>query len=298
MYDRVLLPVDGSDEARRAAQLGLELARRFDADAIALHVVEQSALQLTRSSQEERRVQARGEEILADVEELAASVDHPVATEVAEGNPVVQICERATALEADLIVLGRQGLTGLGRRLLGGVTEQVLAQSDCPVLVVPAGDGPTTASVEYDRLLVPTDGSENAERATTHAVPLADRYDTAVHVLTVIDLQAAGGVFNAGGLEQEFVDRLEAAGSEAVERLAAEVRDELPDLPVETAVDRTNSFEGAAAGIRAYVVDHDIDLVVMSSHGRSNVARQVLGSVTSTVLRTVAVPVLVTTRAG
>lgn len=297
MYERVLLPVDGSDEARHAARRGLELAKDFSADAVALYVVEGTSLRLTRSAEEQERVRSRGEAVLADIEELAAEVGHSVDTELTEGNPVVRICEQAATKEADLVVLGRQGLSGLGRRLLGGVTEKVLARSDCPVLVVPAADAASAGEARYDRLLVPTDGSANAERAGAHAGALAAQYDASVHVLNVVDLQAAGGVINAGGLEREFVERLEAAGSEAVERLATTIQDTHSAPSVETAVVTTASFDGAATGIRSYVEDHDIDLVVMGSHGRSNVARQVLGSVASTVLRTVDVPVLIAKRA-
>lgn len=295
MYDRLLLPVDGSDEARRAARRGLLLAKRFEAEAVALHVVESSGLRLTRTPSEEQALRDRGEAILSDVEELAADIGQPVTTELAEGKVVDRITSRATAHDTDLVVLGRQGLSGLGRRLLGGTTERVLARGICPVLVVPAEGEPATSG-EINRLLVPTDGSENAERATGHASTVASRYDATVHVLNVVDLQAAGGAFDAGGLEAAFVDRLETAGGEAVERMARDLRDALADPTVETAVVTTAQFDGIAAGIESYVNEQAIDLVIMGSHGRSNVRRQVLGSVASTVLRTVDVPVLVVNR--
>ncbi|MEF8824887.1 MAG: universal stress protein [Halapricum sp.] len=67
---------------------------------------------------------------------------------------------------------------------------------------------------------------------------------------------------------------------------------------MKTAVERTTSFEGAAAGVREYVEENGVDLVIMESHGRSNLKRQLLGSVASTVLPTVDVPVLVVKRSG
>lgn len=81
-----------------------------------------------------------------------------------------------------------------------------------------------------------------------------------------------------------------------VERVVKEIGETAPDLDVSTAVERTTSFDGAAAGVREYIEDNDIDLVVMGSHGRSNLQRQLLGSVASTVLRTVDVPVLIVKR--
>ena len=99
-----------------------------------------------------------------------------------------------------------------------------------------------------------------------------------------------------GGLEKEFLGRLDARGQEAVDSVANKIQESAPDVPVETAVERTASFEGAAAGVREYIEENEIDLVVIGSHGRSNLKRQLLGSVASTVLRTVDVPVLVVKR--
>ena len=297
MYDRIVIAVDGSDEARRAARRGLQLARVFDATVTVLSVVEQKTLRLTETSAEKTQLRERRESAITEIEELASELGHPVTTTLTEGKPAVQISEYAAEQDADLIVVGRQGLTGLGRRLLGGVTEQVLHRSDVPVLVVP-GEDDAEMEADYTRVLITTDGSENADVAIPHGIAIAQRYDSAVHVLNVVDLQAAGGAFNAGGLEKEFIERLDARGQDAVDSVATKIEDSAPDLTVETAVERTSSFEGAAAGVREYVEESDVDLVVMGSHGRSNLQRQLIGRVASTVLRTVDVPVLVVKRSG
>ncbi|KYH27506.1 universal stress protein [Halalkalicoccus paucihalophilus] len=297
LYDHVLVPVDGSDEATHAARRGLELARQFGATVDVLHVVGRKTLRLTETADERRRLRERGERVLDEIEELASELDQPVTTELTEGTPASRIGEYAEERNADLVVIGRQGVTGLGKRLLGGVTEGVLATSDVPVFVVPHGDRTTEdEDADYARVLLPTDGSENATAAARHAATVARTYGSTVHVLNVVDLQASGGLFSAGGLEREFVERLESEGQEAIEEVADEVAGTASGVEVRTAVERTTSFEGAAAGIHEYVTDNDIDLVVMGSHGRSNLQRQVIGSVASTVLRTVDVPVVVVTR--
>jgi nucleotide-binding universal stress UspA family protein len=298
MYADIVIAVDGSEESKRAARRGLALARAFDATVHVLHVVERRALGLTTSAEEASRLRDRGEAVLAGIEELAAGSGPTVQTALREGRPSVRIDEFADERDADLVVVGRQGATGLGRRLLGGVTEGLVHRSDVPVFVVPEGaDIDVDADGDgYTRVLVPTDGSENAEVAVPHAAAVARRYGAVLHVLNVVDIQEAGGVFGAGGLEAAFVDRLEARGREAVERVEDGLRGTDPDLDLETAVVRTASFDGAAAGIREYVADAGIDLLVMGSHGRSNLGRQLLGSVASTVLRTVDVPVLLVKR--
>jgi nucleotide-binding universal stress UspA family protein len=296
MYDHIVIAVDGSEAATRAARRGLDIADAFDAAVTVLHVVERKALRLVRADEERRRLEERGEAALGEVRQLAADRGQSVTTTLLEGAPAVRIGEYAAEQDADLVVLGRQGLTGLGRRLLGGVTENLLHRSDVPVLVSPGTDPETAGGLGYDRTLFPTDGSENAAAAVPHVAAVADRYDSAIHVLNVVDLQAAGGVFNAGGLETEFVERLEARGREAVDGVADELAAAAPDRTVTTAVERTASHSGVGAGIREYVAENDVDLVVMGSHGRSNVRRQFVGSVAATVLRSVEVPVLVVTR--
>ena len=296
MYDHIVIAVDGSDEARRAARRGIRLAQGFDATVDVLSVVEQKALRLTETSAERAQLRERGEAALTEIEELASEFGQTVTTKLLKGKPAVRISEYADEQDADLIVVGRQGLTGLGRRLLGGVTERILHRSDVPVLVISGENNEGEVEADYSRILITTDGSENAEVAIPHGTAIAQRYGSDVHVLNVVDLQAAGGAFNAGGLETEFLERLDARGQEAVDSVANKIEESASDLTVETAVERTASFEGAAAGVREYIEENEIGLVIMGSHGRSNLERQLLGSVASTVLRTVDVPVLVVKR--
>ncbi|GKZ14463.1 universal stress protein [Haladaptatus sp. T7] len=297
MYSHIVIAVDGSDEANRAARRGLAFAGEFDATVDVLHVVERKALGLTTSGDEEERLRERGERILADIEDIASERGQSVTTALREGKPVVQISEFADERNANLLVIGRQGMSGVGKQLLGGVTEQLLHRSTIPVFVVPKGEEEMTNATDYARILIPTDGSENADVAVPPGIEIARQYDSAVHVLNVVDLQAAGGAFDAGGLESEFVERLDERGQTAVEEVAREVEEGVSGA-VTTAVERTTSFEGAAAGIREYVGENDIELVVMASHGRSNVGRQFLGSVASTLLRTIDVPVVVVRRSS
>lgn len=288
MYDQILIGVDGSEESERAAKRGVELASAFDASVTALHVVESSTLNLARD-EEASSIRANRETVFSGVEAAAEDTGLPVATEVVEGSPAKRLTERASESGADLVVLGRQGASGLGERLLGSVTERVLSRGDVPTFVVPGSAEP---SADYDRLLVPTDGSENAEAALPHAGAFTGRYGAGVDVLNVVDLQEAGGAFDAGGLRESFVERLESEGEAAAERAGTAIQEDAPDAEVTTHVKRTRT-ESAAERIRDHVEDRGIDLVVMGSRGRSTVAQKLLGSVAAGVLQTVDVPVLV-----
>jgi len=135
----------------------------------------------------------------------------------------------------------------------------------------------------YDTILVPTDGSDHAERAVEHGAVLAEAFDATLQLLTVVDIEAAAGPFSAGGVDEAYIEDRTADEREAL----AERADSL-SVPVETAVETGQPAEG----ILDYVDDEGVDLVVMGTHGRSGLRRYLTGSVAERVVRLSPVPVL------
>lgn len=278
-YDRLLVPVDGSDASHTASRHALALAAATGAAVDVLHVVQGGGTAL--AGVEHRSIlEDRGRRLLGDVERLAAGVGGDVSTEIVEGTPYEAILAYARERGTYLVVMGRHGANTVGERLLGGVTEKVLRAGQLPVLTVWADDGPTV--VEADAVLLPTDGSGPAEVAGEHAASLAAVADATVHVVSVADVPAAG----AG--PGELASNVEARCADAVDRLAGDVGS-ATGLAVETAV--LSGHPAAALG--DYVGNHGVDAVVLGAHGRSGLPRWLLGSVTERLLRTVDVPVLV-----
>jgi nucleotide-binding universal stress UspA family protein len=141
----------------------------------------------------------------------------------------------------------------------------------------------------YDDILLPTDGSEEVEPALDHGFELARTYDATVHALYVVD-NSRGGAGLMGTDTASATTELNAIGQEAVDTIAA--RGEETGVPVKTEVREALPHEG----ILDYADEHDINLLVMSSHGRSGVSRFVFGSVTERVVRLSNRPVLVVVR--
>ncbi|QRV16082.1 universal stress protein [Haloterrigena salifodinae] len=145
----------------------------------------------------------------------------------------------------------------------------------------------------YERILVPTDGSETAEAAIDHALELAERYDAVVHTLYVVDTDSMSLTLGA-----EQLDRIEQGKfgeMDEVRERAERATDYVADRARERGLE---VVEHVSAGkphslIAEYVEDNDIDLVVMGSHGRSGIRRTLLGSVTERTLRSTRAPVLV-----
>jgi len=145
----------------------------------------------------------------------------------------------------------------------------------------------------YEHILVPTDGSETAELAVDEALAIAERFDADVHTLYVVDTDA---VEMSLGTEQ--VDRIHAGRFGEMEELEARAREatgHVVERCRERGVDVEEHFRGGRPHkvVADFADDHDVDLVVMGSHGRSGISRMLLGSVTERVLRSTHRSVLV-----
>lgn len=145
----------------------------------------------------------------------------------------------------------------------------------------------------YERILIPTDGSEVAEAAIEQAIDLAEKYDAELHALYVVDIDAV-----AYSLGTEQVDRLRQGKFDEMTEIKQKAEDAtafVNELAAEHGIDviERHSTGRPSQVIVDYVEDHDIDLVVMGSHGRSGVRRVLLGSVTEKTLRSTHTPVLV-----
>ncbi|MCO8268566.1 MULTISPECIES: universal stress protein [unclassified Haloferax] len=135
----------------------------------------------------------------------------------------------------------------------------------------------------YSEILVPTDGSRAAERAIDHALDLAKTYDARIHALYVVDTSIYTSL-DAGA--DVVIDALEREGDAATRHVLAAAEEAGIDAQAEVVTGT------AYRSIREYIDDHDIDLVVMGTHGRTGLSHYLLGSVTERVVRTSPVPVL------
>lgn len=139
----------------------------------------------------------------------------------------------------------------------------------------------------YDTLLVPTDGSTAALDAAKHAYSLGERYDAEVHVLAVIEETESASIVGQG---TETLDTLYEHGSNATQQIVEDAR----SRNLETVgVVKVGNPDRA---ILDYATTHDINLIIMSTHGRAGVKRFLHGSITEQVLRNGDTPVLIVPR--
>ena len=138
---KILAATDFSPCADEAFLYALEMARRFDASLLLLHVYAIPAYEmapgvpLVGSPGLSEELERSGNEGLLERQKRA---DRPITVQLVEGTPFVEILRVATEGDFDLLVLGTRGRTGMKHLVFGSVAERVLRKAPCPVLTVHA----------------------------------------------------------------------------------------------------------------------------------------------------------------
>ena len=143
MYERILVPTDGSPEVERAVEHAVELASTHGAAVHAVYVVNTASYTTlpleTAWEGVGEMLREDGETALERVRELGERAGVAVETSLIEGSPSREIVRYAEESDVDLIVMGTHGRGGIDRLLLGSVAERVVRSSTVPVLTVRVG---------------------------------------------------------------------------------------------------------------------------------------------------------------
>lgn len=145
MFDRILVPVDGSDGAMAALELAAELQQSTDAELLILCVYRhysllEASMSMVRPEEPENLDDSMREFASTVVEKAKALAAERGARQVRgfvkSGPPARTIVGFGKEKGADLIVLGSRGLGDVEGFLLGSVSHKVTSLAECPVLVV------------------------------------------------------------------------------------------------------------------------------------------------------------------
>ena len=147
---RILVPVDGSENSARAADVAVEYAKKFGAEVVVLHVIAIPAHKLVEveagiSRLDSSELQAyfasarqKAKPIVDGVVKSAEAKDVKATGIIRDKafSVVETIIDQATKNKVDLIVIGTRGITGLKKLLLGSVSSGVVDHAPCSVLVI------------------------------------------------------------------------------------------------------------------------------------------------------------------
>lgn len=141
LFKKILIATDGSENARRAASYGVNIAKATGAEVHALYIISTQHAVTTRtvmgwSEAFEEYLANKGGVAIADVEKLGKEAGVKVEPVFLKGIPADKILNYAEENNIDLIVMGTHGLTGIKRFLIGSVAESVVRHSKAPVMVI------------------------------------------------------------------------------------------------------------------------------------------------------------------
>ncbi len=259
----IIVPVDFSEYSEFALNAAAILAKKFNAKILAIHMLELST------------VHAYGKETQSDhmakavyyIKLAEKKFDEFLQRDYLQGisvTPIVrhfkvfsELGEVAEENNADLIVMGSKGSSGLSEFFIGSNTEKVVRNSSIPVLVIK--DKPINWDVR--KIVFATDFSEDATPSFRAAAKLLDSLEAEMHLLYV----------NVPGEGFRSTDEMEAAVENFLQQAEGNL-DRLKDV-------HYIADKSAEKGILKYATKIDADLVALTTHGRTGLARFFEGSI-------------------
>lgn len=160
MYDRILVPTDGSVGSAHVALQAIDLAETYGATIHVLHVVDESVRALVAGFGDEAEFEDRGRDAVERVAKMGRHHGIDVETAVESGDPAERVVDYADEIDADLIVLGTHGRSGVTRRLIGSVAENVVRQAKPPVMTVSLPETDVTVDDEDEARDIARDALE------------------------------------------------------------------------------------------------------------------------------------------
>jgi nucleotide-binding universal stress UspA family protein len=310
MFQRILVPLDGSRRAEQVLPLAARIARASGSTIVLMQAswmppLASGALEPAFISPD---LFARDRaDIAVYLARLAVSEDLkdlPTQREVADGEPALAILRAAQRQQADLIIMSSHGRTGLPRALLGSVAERVAHESSIPVLIVRTG----TAEVERGahqpplaerpiQVLVALDGSKQAETALSPAanlsVALSASLPGTLHLVRVLPQAQTDEMTPT---QKEQASQQATAYLEQVSRRLRGTEEASSPLQVFSSVvldapDRADALVHLAQTAEAEEGAHT--LIVLAPHERTGWQRLTAFSLTRRVLAATRLPVLI-----
>ena len=313
MYENIIVPLDGSDASRQVLPYARSIAKTVGATLHLIGVLEPlnrvdnlsrmgSGAQNAPMSQSELvlsedwralvgglRREARERLDAAAEETRSRGIETTV--ELLEGEAAEQIIAAGNRGGESLIAMSTHGRSGIGRWMLGSVTDKVVKHTATPVLIIRAQREEPPDDVALSRVVLPLDGSELAERAIPHAVAFANAFGTGITILRSSSPTAYGFGYADYYAAQTYTDISSEVLSDVRDYVTSAVG-RIQGMGVTSVEERTPEGNPGAAIIDE-VGDDRTKLVVMTTHGRTGVGRWVLGSVTDRVIQHSAGPVMV-----
>ena len=289
-----LIPLDGSPLAETIVPFVESLMRRCWGRITLLYVAPEAPPSVGVDSvpaRMARRNRQLAESYLYDQRRRVTTdgVDADVA--IVTGRPAAGIVSEAQRLGVDLVALSTHGRSGVQAWAHGSVADEVLHTSRTPVMLVRPGDRWAAAPHDVERVIVPLDGSDEAEEALRVAEPLAVGAGLPIALGRCVEPPSLAFIADPIGVPHVGMESMVAV-------LVQEARDYLDAVAARLrrrgmAVTTQVSVGAAASSIAGYARSSTENLVVLASQARAGWRRVLVGSVARRIAQTVPTPVIV-----
>ena len=290
MYENILIPLDGSKAAEMVIPYAVQMAARLDSQLILTGVCDPS------TSGTEQLYHAYLERIAKQVQnqlkDWKPKTEKQVQTKVFIGKPAEEILRYADANNVALIALTSFGSSGRSHWFLGNNVAKIIQATSKPLLLIraPASNSALQQKRLLKKVLVPLDGSELGATAVPYAELLGQALGAEIVLFQALE-----------PMRIPFVDQELTTPNSGYTPVESKKVDSLAYL--NSVANRLNKWglKVSSAVVLGYAADqiidyakaNAIDLIAMSSHGRTGVGRWLYGSVTDKVLHAGDTPVLV-----
>lgn len=214
-----------------------------------------------------------------DLQAVAASEKVRNATfHIRAGRPFDQICQLASEIRADLIVLSTHGRTGWERALMGSTAEKIIRHAPCPVLVARQLRSRRKTEIALRRIVVPVDFSPCWEHGLEYAIGLAKLFRAKLSLLNVIQLHhdlPPVVIYSESKINRWAREVAEAHMADLVRAT------DFGGVKYETEI----KFGSPARKICRFAVQEGADLILTSTHGRTGLRHALIGSTAEQIIR-------------
>lgn len=288
MYEKIMVPLDGSELAEVALPYAEELAVQLGSEIILIYVSE-----LLKDPQEEID-QSYFQKIVESIKERAARYSgQPTTTQAIKvksvllsGHPAEKIVEYADSENISFIVMSTHGRSGIQRWALGSVADKVMRASTKPVVLIRSKDSRSDIRVEglLRKVVVPLDGSKEAEAVIPYIEELASKLKLGVILVQVLDrgYNTLEGYFP---LSDQQMESDKAIATTYLNNMGARLKEKGITVSTEEKLNIDIIYGNPAEEIIKLANEKQVDFIAMTTHGRSGVGRQVFGSVAERILR-------------
>jgi nucleotide-binding universal stress UspA family protein len=296
MFERILVPLDGSEPGRAAFELALRLGHERPRSVVCVHAVDTRNAVVPPSGvgfafDPTPLIQAledEGKELLASAQARADAAGVRLTTELVFDDPVAATVRSATEHAADLIVMGTHGRTGAARVFLGSTTEGVLRACSTPVLTVRTAMHAAESAWPFESALVAVDESDPSDAGVALALEMGESEGVRLAFCNVV---ASGDVLDKAATygydPASILSELRRTGAELVAAPLAKAQG--LGVHADTIVVEGEPVEK----LLATAAETHAGLIVIGSHGRRGLRRLFVGSVAEKLVRDSSLPVLV-----